>query len=219
MEIGDWIATAGVVVAMASAVVAVLQAASAKRQAVIAQGAAASAREQAAAAWEQARSSAESAEAAQRQATAAEEQLELMRRQAELEEAGALEATRPEFQVEEARLQFTGEWYFTARVRMVRGPALASVVATARGEEVRGLTRWVDDRDKWQKERSWTHLSAGALLEVVAQMNYHVSRPANLTIDFRCLEHGDQPREWTCTATASASDVQGESDERSAAGW
>ncbi len=226
VDAGDWIAAVGVVVVLVGAAIAVSQAVIAKRQAVSAQEAATAARDQAAAAWQQARSSAQSAEAALRQASAAEEQLELMRGQAESAAAEALEAAAPVFQLYDAKLVFTGEWYMIATLCLTRGPALTSVTATVRGDEVRWIRRWIDDRGDWlddeqrvaapPKQREWTHLAAGALLEVVAEMEYHVSQPANLTIDLRCLEDGGEAREWTRTVTASASQ---DNTERSAAGW
>jgi multidrug efflux pump subunit AcrA (membrane-fusion protein) len=198
VDAGDWVATGGVLVAASSAVIAVAQAQAAKRQAISAEEAAKSAREQA-------QSSAESAEAALRQAVAAEEQLELTRRQAELAVAEANEVAGPEFQVEDAKLVSDGEWYVSASLRMTRGPALALAVVSVRGEDVRGIRRWIGDRD-WGKtqERTWTDLSVGATLQVVAEMDYHVSPPANLTIDLACVEQGDQPRQWARSVTASA---------------
>jgi hypothetical protein len=151
----------------------------------------------------QARSANDSAASARRQATAAEEQVQLMRRQIEADMVALDEAAGPSFEVGTPDLLLDGERFVRATLVMVSGPPLSLITACVRGDDVRWLAPFVGSLERLDKQE-WRDRSPGGRFAVVAQVEYNVVPPANVTLDLECVEAGGKQRRWSRSYTMAA---------------
>jgi len=140
---------------------------------------------------------------ADRQALAAEEQVALSRREYEERRAESDEASGPIFTVTEVHLETHGEFFARIKIQMVSGQPVRTVKITARGKDVRSLAQSLGDYDRLE-EQIWTDVAQGAVVEVIAHLEWHHDTPTNVTLDLVCEEAAGQHRRWLRSVTAAA---------------